>query len=498
MQTWVFTLIFVLIAAPLQAAPEEADASEERARASFVDQFQKFTRDKNNQGRAKRPDGKVVGGGPKSRFNQDDGLPFQSDLTYHDFSFNSETKAGPAAQPGGQNGQQKPPETKRLFAFVSGHGAESGALGSSTLERKAFELDQKLTKADEQKKDQEEQEGVKYRSIFKITTKEIFEDPAQQAGNTAKAAGQPEEEKEKVDRFELREEARPEIDKVGADSAETILSAARGEQAANDKDALGNGVLLRQAAQEATKALWNSTLANLAQRRINKAIRSGGFQSAPQLSESAPQCAEWQSKAAEIIAKEKDPKIREKLSQELQRMTDQCNQVAGLNFNAIAPKFERKEDGKGEELVFQGPQKEDAFERDSRVQLEMLNKAGKNVSDIPANWQYTRQDEEARMTTEYNDNQPKEGTRTMKEQIESYNQNLEWADEGYDEVATRFKGIQKAKASQYAIKPGTTNLTNINKPPVSALEEAGVDPEQLKQEVAPQTYEQLIQNSKAQ
>ncbi len=485
-------LIFAafLMGVPVWADPQDADKAEEKARSSFIDQFSKFMQDKNVQGRAKRPDGKVVGGGKKTRFNQDDGLAFQSDLTYHDFSYNTleqgEEKVDSSQKQGAQKAE-KPPE-KRLFAHVSGHGGISAAGGSSVLERAAYALDKKFAEQDEKKKPPEE-EGVKYRSIFKVTTKEIFEGKDAPKADQDKAK---EGEKDKVDRFELREEARPEIDKVGADSAQTIIQSARGEENANDDKALGNGVLLRQAAYEATKALWNSTLANLAQRRMNRAIRSGAMPVAPQISEGVPRCEEWSSVAQDVINKA-DPKRREELLKDVKRMMDQCKEVASVRFNEISPNFAQQEKG-GEKLEFEGPQKEDAFQRDARLQLEIMNKAGKSVTEIPANWQFSKDDDKARMTISYDDNQPKEGSLTIKEQLESYNANLKDAEEGYQEVSKRIPGLEVPKPTDYAIQPGTRNVMEINQPPESAFEEVGIK-KSIGTGPVPQTYEELLKNA---
>ncbi len=482
--TWLI-LAALLLGAPVWADPQDAEKAEEKARNSFIDQFSKFMQDKNVQGKVRRPDGKVVGGGKKTRFNQDDGLAFQSDLTYHDFSYNTIEQGEEKADAGKG---EKPPE-KRLFAHVSGHGGVSAAGGSSVLERAAYALDKKFAEQDEQKK-QPEQEGVKYRSIFKVTTKEVFEG----GDSGAKGDKAKEGEKDKVDRFELRDEARPEIDKVGADSAQTILQAARGEQNANDEKALGNGVLLRQAAHEATKALWNSTLANLSQRRMNRAIRSGSMPVAPQVSEGVPRCEEWSSVAQGVINKA-DPKRREELLKDVERMMGQCKQMGSLSFSAISPNFTQEEGG-GEKLEFEGAQKEDAFQRDARLQLEIMNKAGKSVTEVPSNWQFSKDDDKAKMTISYDDNQPKEGSLTIQEQLESYNANLKEAEEGYKEVSKRIPGMEVPKPTQYAIQPGSRNMMDINQPPESAFEEVGIQ-KGVNTGPVPQTYDELLKNSQS-
>lgn len=470
------TLALLLMAAQAWAAPEDADRSEERARASFVDQFTIFMQDKNVQGRAKSPDGKVVGGGKKTRFNGDDGLAFQSDLTYHDYSFNS-TKMDDQPK-NGQNNLAAPPKT--LHAHISSHGGVDAAGGSSLLERTVFGLDKKFTEAD-QKKEEKEEPGVKYKSIFKITTQAVIEKQGPNKGM----------EKDKVERFEMRPEATQEIDKVGVQSSETILQAARGQENANDPQALGNGVYLRAAAYEATKALWNSTLANLTQRRANRAIEGGILPFSVQISEGAPKCDGWAQEAQAALAKMQFGKAQmERAQKDIQRMLEQCRQIGALPYNAINPKFEKDENDQ-EKLTMQGPEKEDALQRDSRLQLEVMSKAGKSVTEAPSNWKYDKNADKARMTIQYDEGQPREGTRTMAEQLESYNENLKSAEEGYDEVKSRIPGMNNPKPTQYAIQPGTVNLMDINQPPASAFEEVGIERAQDKGPV-PQTYDQLL------
>ena len=266
--------------------------AEKAARDSLVDHFVRFTQSKNVMGLPQDPNGKTQKAGSKTRFNVDDGLSFKSDLTYHDFSFNTtETEKN-------DKGQEV---SKRLFAFVSPHGKISGAGGSSILERTAFALDQKFDKEDRDEKNQKkieeaEKQGVSFRSIFKIETQEIVDDKnggqdakngnkagggagaggaAQGAKNAADEAKNAKAEKIKVERIFMRDEAKPEIEKVGEDSFEDIRANARDKGFEGDDKTLPNGVLLRFAAGAATQALWNSTLANLSQRRATKGLRSG-------------------------------------------------------------------------------------------------------------------------------------------------------------------------------------------------------------------------------
>jgi len=417
-----FALALLLFAVSVPS-PAEVDPSqaEDVARNSFLQRFTKFTQDKNVMGKPRTATGQKTAGGKKTRFNQDDGLAYQSDLTYHDLSFNTIEQ-----QQKGDNGKNN--KVSRLFSFVSPHGGVSAAGGSSILERTTYQYHKQFTKQEEeeQQKKDDEQKGIKFRSIFKITTKDV----ANKDGNDKKA------EPEKVERFELRDEVRPEIEKVGEDSFETIRKAGRDQESQDDPNALANGVLLRYAAGEATQAMWNSSLANLVQRRVNRGIRAGAFPDTPQVSEGVPTCAKWEATANQVLANVKGDQ-RKALQEEVTRMSQQCKQLAQLPYNVVDPRFEKN--GKEEQLKIAGPQKEDGQVRDLRVQLEVLAKASKTADQVPSNWQYEGKDSKNKLTIDFDENgqplAPREMTVT--EQIESYNNQLREAAAGLAGVRSR-------------------------------------------------------------
>ncbi len=463
------------------------DAAEKKARDEFMQRFSTFTEDKNVVGKVRKADGKRAEGKKKTRFDQDDGLPYQSDLTYHDLSFNTiETeKAGDDPK----NPDKK--KVSRLFAFVSPHGGISAAGGSSQLERTSYGLHKKFSKEEEEDKAKKDDEktGTKYRSIFKITTQEIIEDekgniqPAGGAGGAAgagaakQAGNEKKKEPEKVERFEIREEALPEITKVGEESFETIRKAGRDKDNQDDQTVMPNGLLLRYAAGEATQAMWNSTLANLIQRRVNRGVQAKNFPDTPQLSEGVPNCEAWSGAATSVLAKVKDEKDRKALQEEIKRMTEQCGQLASQSYNAINPKFEPGKDGK-DELKTGDLKKEDSFVRDARVQLETLKSAGKDPRNVPSNWKYTDQDAKARITIEFDDNGAPKGEQemTVKEQLESYNNQLREAATGYDEVKSRFPDLKTDPSAplQYQIQSETKSVMEINQSANALLQEDGV------------------------
>lgn len=483
-----------LVVLPLEALAETASAekAEETARNSFLQHFTTFAQTKNVIGKPKDATGKVKPGGKKKDFNRDDGAPFQSDLTYHDLSFNTiETEQDPNDKDG------KNSKTSRLFAFVSSHGAISGAAGSSELERKAYQLHKQFTKQDSEenfKKDDEEK-GIKFRSIFKISTQEVIK-ADDQGGNNKDKDGKSKQEADKVERFEMRDEARVAIEKVGEDSFEDVRKAAKTEEGQKDGTTLANGVLLRYAAAEATQSLWNSTLANLIQRRVNRGIKAGKFPDTPQLSEKTPTCGAWANTANGVLGQLKDPGRRKELQEEVTRMQQQCQQLAGIKYDAIDPRFETNKDGK-DELKINGPEKEDGLIRDMRVQLGVLEKAGVSASSIKSNWRYDRKDDQTKQTINFDANgQPLgESTMTVAEQLESYNKQLRAAAEGVEDVQKRMPGLKMDTAAilDFQIRPGTKSVMEINQLGLKTLaDETG---QAFKAEGVAKTYGELQSNA---
>jgi len=485
MKTQTFTrFVFALICLAPAAKADLRDVEEAQAKASnaFIDHFLNFTKDKNVMGKAKTPEGKVVNEGKKKRFDRDGGgvLPFQSDLTYHDYSYNR-------TDPNDAN--KKEEDRSRLFSFVSHHGGISAAGGSSLLERTAYQLHKQFSKEDEknaQKADQEE--GTKFRSIFKITTKEVFKNEGgDQGGADAKKP-------DKIERIEMRDEAKTEIEKVGDQSFETIRRAGRGQGEEDDPNVLPNGVLLRYAAGQATQAWWNSTLANLGQRRANAGIRAGALPDSPQLSEGIASCNEWGQAALQGIqeSKAKGEQLKT-LQQEVQTKIQQCQQMAQQKWDVINPKFQANENGKGETLKTGDVNKEDAFQRDLRNQMEVLNKAGK-AQGLQTNWQYEDKDFKSKVNIEFDDGQPKGPVdRTVREQLESYNNQLQEAAKGLEEAREKMPELPvSGDPLSYQIAPESKSAMEINQTPiVSAFEEVKI-PEVAAPAKSQETYDGLL------
>jgi len=457
---------------------EDVERAQETARNSLIDRFTELAKDKNIMVKVKIPTAgkaKVV---EKERKNGDDGLTYKSDLTYHDFSFNTVEKKKD------DNGKDK---SERLFAFVSPHGGVSKAGGSSVLERKAYELDQRFKKEDEERaKKQDDEKGEKKRSIFKINTQEVTVKEADPNKANSKA------EKDRVERFELRDEVKPEIEKVGEESADTLIKASRDKGFENDEETLAARARTSFSAEAATKALYDATAANLAQRNINRGIRGGALGDTPQLSESISNCDEWQKASAVLLADAKGEE-KERLQKEISRMTDQCKKLASTKLTDINPRFVEDAKNPDKDNFKSGDdKKEDGFARDLRNQLEIMKKAGKSVKSLPSNWKYEDKDDRARTRIDFIDSE-----KTVKQQLDEYNTQLkDAAQKVKKKKKTRLPDLQmdSKEILGYEIKPETKSIMEINRVPPQILDEVGLKP--TDPTPAAETYEELVQQAR--
>jgi len=133
---------------------QDAENAEEKARKIFADRYLEFTGDKNVMGKAKDVSGKVQLTGNKTKFDNDDGVSYRSDLTYHDLAF-----ASPDETAGKKNANSKDPKAQAqavrdLLPFVSPHGGLSEAGGSSNLERTMYSKFDELSKKDQDEKEE--------------------------------------------------------------------------------------------------------------------------------------------------------------------------------------------------------------------------------------------------------------------------------------------------------------------------------------------------------
>jgi len=450
------------------------DEGAEKARKTYIERFIKFTQDQNVAGKAKDPFGKTVQGGEKTRFNQDDGNSFQGALTYHDASY--DTKDEEAAK---NNPNDPKAQFSRLRPFVSSHGGVSKEGGSSELERAVYEKHLEYSKKDEDpdiQKQREKEKGVRYYSIFKEETKELEPDP--------KNPDQP----KKVSRVTINPEVEEVISKIGKDSVQTIEKSAKDPGFENDPKTMGNLTFFREAAARASKALWDSTLANLSQRRIY----NNGEGS---LSESTPNCESWGAAEAKELEKQlqKDPQALKSAQDRLQERVQKCKTMESVQWSAIDPEIDGS-NGKTE-LKEKGINFEDKYERDLRNQMEVMNRVGISPDQLKTNFQYgedefknevgTGIDDSGELTTEQ---------MTNAEQLNAYNQALEMAIEKSKEIKKESPNsriiFDENTIRSYQIQAGEKNILQINKVPNQMMDEMGAT---ASENTAAGSYSELVQ-----
>lgn len=449
--------------------PPSAESEAERARKTYIERFIKFTQDKNVAGRGKDPNGKVVQGGEKSKFNGDDGNTFQSDLTYHDNAY-VEFVEGPQ-KPGAPEGS--PPPKERLTEFVSSHGNLSD---SSQLERVVYQKHKELSQKDQQNPPPA-QKGIRYDSILKKETVEVNDDPKDPT------------KKSEVFRSRIREEIKPEIEQVGKEAFQTVERAAKEPGAENDSELMGNLTFYREAAARASKSMWDSTLANLAQRR---SFLSG---SGVRLNVATPSCEAWAQAEGEEIQKIKDPNEKKDAQEKLQETVKKCQQLAQTQWSAIQPKFESdpKQPDAPAQLKEKGIKDEDGYERDLRNQLQVMDKVGLNPDQLQSEWKYQLEEFKNEILSETDESGNVSTVQmTNAEQLEEYNKALDKALESRKQTEALAPELRLDEESIQAkkIQPGTTSILQINKVPEQMLEELGATAGETS---ASQSYSELLQ-----
>ncbi|MFM8268752.1 MAG: hypothetical protein ACKN9V_01070, partial [Pseudomonadota bacterium] len=433
-----------------------ADQQNKKSLKNYIDRFIKFTQDQNVSGKSKDPNGKVVQGGQKTQFNRDDGNSFQSALTYHDAAYDTPDEQAKQNNPNDPNAKYR-----KLYAFISSHGGISAGGGSSQLERTVYEEHTQFAKQDEDPKAQQQkdkQKGIRYFSIFKQETREVQKDP--------KNPDQP----QTVTRVTLRPEVQEKIEQVGVEAFKTVESSAKDAGSENDAKAMGNLTFYREAAARASKALWDSTLANLSQRRI---FRNGEGS----LAESAATCEAWaKNESQEIEQKIKDPQEKQAKLDSLKEKVQKCNQMAQVAWSAVDPKLEKDPNGKGLQLKENGPNFEDKYARDLRNQLEVMDKVGVNPDQLKSNWKYGQEEFQNEVLTGLDDSgQAVTAPMSNADQIEEYNQALDESIQSLKQMKAGVPGLQFDEQALQAkkIQVGQQNILEINQVPSQMMEELG-------------------------
>lgn len=484
----------------------DADALEQKARQVSIERFKDFMQDKNIQTAAKGPDGKKIEGKVKKSPNPDDKNPFESDLTYHDRSYKKVQIVKDDSKP------NDPTATKIEIekAFKSPHGKLSAAGGSSSLERKSEEVDKKFEEEDKKNKNKKPEEGITYDGMFKKETKEVKEKDIQKANNGASANGNPlaqaqsqageivEKDEENnfisVSKTEIREEAVKDFEDIGKNAADTVIAAGKDPEQKDNPNALMNGVLGRAGVAENLMAWFRSTMANLGQRRANQAIAplAGNTNiDRIELDEETPTCEAWKAKAqAELAKAPKD--AQEQLQKDLDAMTKQCGRITSESYSTVNPKYIADQKEGTYKYSVEGAKSEDGLERDSRLQLEVMAKAGKSVTEFESNWKYDTADDKVTINRYDENGEKQEIQTTTTEEIEGYNNQLRKAKEGYEEVAKRIENFTPPDPTQYEIQPGEKSVMEISQAPASAMEDYGVEGRGSLTEQPPDNYDQLL------
>lgn len=479
---------------------QDLDNLEAKAQAASIQRFKEFMQDKNIQTKAKGPDGKQVQGKLKHNMNPDDQNPFESDLTYHS-SPNDQIKVTQDPSKPNDPDALKVVEEK---AFKSPHGKLSSAGGSSALERASESVDKKFSQQD-QKKPQKPQKGVEYDGMFMTETREVTDKDIK--GGKKQGQGQnpngpnksseknPKDEAVTVYRKEIRKEGVKDFEDVGTAAGQTVIESAKDPSQKGDPKALANGVLLRVAAAENLGALWRNFQAKLAQRREYKAIPGLGEIGRIRMNEEKPRCQDWEGQAKSEIAK-LPKEVQESYNADLKEMMKQCNEIARLPYDVVSPKYEEEENSTKEKLAFEGPKSEDGIERDLRVNLKIMEKAGTSVTELPSNWNYSQSEDQVKVKRYQKDGSFKEETTTAAQEIEYYNQNLQAAKEGYEEAAKKLPGFKAPDPTQYAIGQKTESMMEISQAPAGAMEEYGIKGQGSWDGSEPRTYDQLLNSTR--
>lgn len=455
---------------------------EKKAQESAFKQFTEFTKDKNLQGKAQKPDGTDVSAPPdKQAFDRDKKTNFQSDLTYHLKTFPT-----PLQSAAGQ-----PPE--RIPHFVSSHGNIEAAGGSSFLERLVWKWHKIFEREDRNGPPAAlAHTGVRRDSVFEITTLKV--DPTSTMGGDAtsytsiSAAALPPPSQD-IDRKVLRKEVENEVAKAGNDATQTILEAAKSRETQGRKVAPNLSRLYEAAKRSTTIGFWNSTVANQAQRRAYVGIRTGSTGEKVKLSEDIPTCEQWQAKTMANL-QQGGSTLTPEQQKDIETRASQCQKMILKSYSAINPGYVAAPTGTTgsvEQLEDGGTDKEDSIVRDLRVQAELAT--GKKLGEIASNWPYKEEEAKSLVTLQYdNDGNPTEQRMmTMQEQIRLFNEQKKAARQGYEEAK---KYLPDLNVPKITMTPENISAMKNNQPIPTMMEEMGV--KQSPSIPVPDSYGELL------
>jgi hypothetical protein len=267
---------------------------------------------------------------------------------------------------------------------------------------------------------------------------------------------------------------------------------------------MGNLSFYYEAASRASRALWDSTLSNLSQRRVNRAVEKKNYGKlgdlAPTLSESTPTCESWAQSVTEEIGKLQDAKEKQSYQEQLSEQVQQCQQMVQVKWSAVDPRFENPESQQKQQkqIKEQGTDREDDKARDLRNQLQVMDKVGISSDELQTNWKYG--DEEFQNEVVEGDGEGNSSVSQMSnsDQLNAYNQAIDSALESLKETKQLLPDYQvnEQAIQTKKIEIGKTNLLEINKLPEHMQE--GTGSPQNNPPAAAQTYQELVQQQQAQ
>lgn len=529
MLSWLtFAVFFINLQVSQAEKLEDVEAAQKKSYDQYIERFSVFTQEPDVMGKAAKPDGSTVKGGRKTKFNEDDGNPFQSPhFTEHNYMFDMDDtafnkKQADRVKAGAKIDPEKELLTRVIYSGTSPHGELSD---SSEIERKDGQLNKKFnipkTEADRKK---EKDEKIEYRGMIVREKKEIKKQvdeegnitdlpsdknnnataAATPANPNAPASGKKREETFTLFRDKLRDEARETFEKVGTDGFKPLESAAKGPEGQNNENLLPDPEFLIEGANRAYKAWDANDMAKLGQRRFVTNFGSGEKMSPDEaLSEDIPTCEKLSQ--VKLQKFQQDDKLskeaKEAKIKELEEEKKQCTELAATTYRDINPRFIRdKKDKEGKKkLQNMGVTQEDGKERDYRVGLNLRKRVGKKIKNIQSEWQYAPEDEKAEITIGY-DEQGKASVKkkmSLGEQVQLYNDDLQGAAEDIKKIQSVYPDFKVTEQEILAnqIQLGQRSTDQITK--IQSQYEDFSAPVITKDDEATESYEQLLKkNSK--
>jgi hypothetical protein len=285
----------------------------------------------------------------------------------------------------------------------------------------------------------------------------------------------------------LRPEVKEAVEQVGETAFKTVEKAAKTPEAANDPQIMGNSVFYRESIARASKAMWDSTLSNLSQRRLRL---NGGAE----LAESVASCdASAQSRIKDINS---DPNLsdadkKDKINNVNQNLKT-CQQMSQVKWSAIDPTIDNNNPQGNAQIKEQGINLEDKYERDLRNQLEVMDKVGISPEQLKSNWKYSSEEFQNEILVETDESgNASTAPMTNADQLDAYNQSLDEALESLKQAKKVMPDLKFNEENIEAkkIQAGQTSILEINQVPDHVMKDldGSTGPEK-----ASQNYTELL------